>query len=155
MKRVERTVDLVWDHIRDIRELVMEELQSMPEEVQTAAAMTSSELLENAVKYADDRPPRHGTFTLEHSDDILRIEISNLFAGKEAIRDLSEQIDRISAAEDKGELYVQRLTEIAMMDGESIGGRLGLYRIAFEGNFDLELTSSNDVVTVIATRRAA
>jgi hypothetical protein len=154
-KRVQRTVPLGWQHVREIRELVTSELAHLRADVRDAAAMTSSELLENAVKYADtSRLPHQGTFTLVHSENDLRIEISNAFASEDAVHELRGQIERISASADKEELYVTRLAEILQSDGET-RGKLGLYRIAFEGAFDLQCTSVGDIVTVTATRRTA
>ena len=98
-KRIDRNIPLVWDHVREIRDLVVDELAHLPEDVRDAAAMTSSELLENAVKYGDtERPPGQATFTLVHTPEDVRIELSNPCRSDGALSKLRDHIDRSVAA---------------------------------------------------------
>lgn len=152
-KRIERTIPPAWEQVREIRDLVAEELAHLPIELKEAAAMTSSELVENAVKYGEAKRARESMFRLAHSANEIRIEATNAVESKKAADDLSARIDEISKNRDAENLYISRLQEL-LADG-STGSRLGLYRIAFEGGFELEFTSSDDLVTIVAKRRVA
>ena len=61
-------------------------------------------------------------------------------------------MQELAGAADKQALYLARLEELLANAEES--GKLGIYRIGFEGGFDLQLDYTNHVVTVTATRKA-
>ncbi len=151
MKTYARDIPMAWHHIRDARALVVEALADASADLRDATGMAISELLENAMKYGESVPGMAGaSYTLAVSDDVIRIEVKNGVGATETLDQLRARIDAMAAAEDKEALYVERLQEI--LENPAVGGRLGLFRIACEGGFDLACTFEAPVVTVIATR---
>ena len=113
--------------------------------------MTASELVENAVKYGEDVPAaRCISFALTVDDETIRIEVSNGSTDKDGVRNLQSRVNEIARTPDKAALYVARLEKLLIEPAEN--GNLGLYRIAFEGQFDLACRYVDEVVTVTATR---
>lgn len=140
-----------WDHIRQIRRTVSEALKDAESSLRSAAVMVTSELLENAVKYGEAVPA--GTqisVTLTVGPSAIVIEVKNGCADPNSIVALSRRVDEIVRAPDKSELYFARLEELMSHPTES--GKLGLYRIAFEGEFEIRLSYENQVVTMTAVR---
>jgi hypothetical protein len=140
----------VWQRVRTIREKVGEVLAGYSDEVRSAAMITASELLENAVKYAEQRTPLDSvTLELALNESSVRIKVSNA-ASAEAALELDRRINEIEHSADKEALYLARLETLLSTPSEL--GKLGLYRIAFEGGFGLASERVNGVVTVTATR---
>lgn len=140
-----------WQRLDEIRRLVRDVLCAHPAELQDAAAMTASELLENAMKYGEALPQRDGgRLTISADDSTITITVESAAAAGEGIAALERSIERIHAAEDPEELYLARLQEFAG-DPEA-SGQLGLLRIAFEGRFDIRCAYSEPVLTMTAKR---
>jgi hypothetical protein len=148
------TLPHAWHNIRQIRERVNSALEAVKDcssEVRRAAVMTASELAENAIKYGENVLAAPSVaFSLAADERVVRVQVSNGCASTTSVRQLQARIDDVTKAEDKGVLYVARLEELLAHPTES--GKLGIYRIAFEGKFALECIYENLVVTVIATR---
>jgi hypothetical protein len=142
-----------WPRIRALRTRIGEAMLGYPEEVRRAAMMTASELMENAIKYgeeeAEGEPAIH--FSLVVDGEHLKIEVKNRSTSAEGIGHLCACVDQIARAPDRGALYQARMDQLQPSDVR--GGRLGLYRIAFEGGFDVQCTWVEDVVTVLAARK--
>ena len=66
------------------------------------------------------------------------------------VQQLLDCIDQIANASDKEALYLARVQQL--LDSQAESSKLGLYRIALEGCFELYASFDNGVVTVIATR---
>jgi hypothetical protein len=141
-----------WAVIHDIREEVKHALAPYAEELREAGTMAASELLENAVKYSGgDRGAAIG-FKLTADGRRLRIETRNAVHSKDEMNALKAHIDGIDAG-DPEKLYVGRLTYLMAHPGARNTG-LGLYRIAYEGQFGLRcLMGADNRVAVCATRR--
>jgi hypothetical protein len=140
-----------WDHIRQIRSRVGEALQNAEPALRSAAIMVTSELMENAVKYGEEVPnAKQITVTLETSASAIVITVSNGSSDARAVDALARRVDEIMSAPDKSVLYLARLEELLADPTEM--GKLGLYRIAFEGEFDICFSYENQVVTMIASR---
>jgi len=145
--------DPMWPNVREIRERVGAALEDCPAQLRSAAIMTSSELVENAVKYGESVPAAKAvTFVLEATPDRLSIRVVNGSTNAAGVAQLQRRVTELSRAEDKQALYLARLEEILSSPDES--DRLGLYRIGFEGGFDLQLDYKDEVVTVTATRNS-
>jgi hypothetical protein len=141
-----------WPHIRALRSQVGEAMTGYPEEVRQAAMMTASELVENAIKYGDEVAGAPAIrFSLVVDDAHLRIEVKNRSTRPEGVRDLRACVDQIARSTDRSALFLARMDELQPSDVR--GGRLGLYRIAFEGGFDVECSCVDDTVTVFAARK--
>jgi anti-sigma regulatory factor (Ser/Thr protein kinase) len=143
----------MWPNVREIRERVGSALEECPAQLRNAAIMTSSELVENAIKYGESVPAAETvTFVLEATPDRLFIRVVNGSTNAIGVAELQRRVQEVHGAGDKQALYFARLEELLANAEES--GRLGIYRVGFEGGFDLQLDYTNNVVTVTATRKA-
>jgi hypothetical protein len=126
-------------------------LEGYDSQLRHAATMTASELVENAVKYGEDVAAAPNiVFSFCFDGDQMQIVVSNGGTDLNGKRKLQDRVQQIADAPDKGALYMARLEELLADQTES--GELGLYRVAFEGGFELRVTCTDDVVSVIATR---
>jgi anti-sigma regulatory factor (Ser/Thr protein kinase) len=147
------TFEPMWPNVRDVRERVGSALQECPAQLRSAAVMTSSELVENAIKYGESVPAAQTvTFVLEATPQRLCIRVVNGSTNTLGVAELQRRVQELRGAADKQALYLARLEELLQDADES--GRLGIYRVGFEGGFDLQLDYTNNVVTVTATRNA-
>jgi hypothetical protein len=113
--------------------------------------MVSSELVENAVKYGEEvRAAPSISLSLALTHEKLIITVRNGCDDPAGAKELERRIREISEAPDKSALYMARLEQLLADPLDS--GRLGLYRIAFEGQFDLQFDYADKVVSIIATR---
>jgi len=147
------TFSPMWPNVREIRERVGAALEHYPAQLRSAAIMTSSELVENAVKYGESVPAaKGGTFVLESNADGLSIRVANGSTNAVGVAELKRRVTELNSAVNKEALYLARLEELLANPDDS--GRLGVYRIGFEGGFDLRLEYRDEVVTVTATRKS-
>jgi hypothetical protein len=150
-KSVNISLPHTWDHIRQIRGTVGEALKDAEPSLRAAAIMVTSELVENAVKYGEGVPAAPQiSVSLEMGTSAIVIKVMNGSADPSAVDVLARRVDEIMSAPDKSALYMARLEELLAEPTET--GRLGLYRIAFEGEFDIDFRYANQVVTMTATR---
>lgn len=140
-----------WDQIRKIRKSVGDALKDFDPSLCAAAMMVTSELIENAVKYGEEVPASaHIQLSMTMGEDQLIIRVTNGCADGSGVKQLERRIREIADAPDKAALYMARLEQLLAEPTES--GKLGLYRIAFEGEFDLKLSYRDNVVTITAAR---
>jgi hypothetical protein len=143
----------MWPNVREIRQRVGAALGDCPAQLRSAAVMTASELVENAIKYGESVPGASTvTFVMDASPAMLSMSVVNGSTNAAGVAELERRVQELRAAEDKQALYLARLEQLLADADES--GKLGIYRIGFEGGFDLQLEYTNDVVTVTATRKA-
>jgi hypothetical protein len=145
------TLSTAWEQVGSLRESVGDSLLFAPDEVKDATVMTAAELVENTIKHGAHGAGEKAMFSMRIEDGQVVLEVSNTVPTEHGAADLIQRVARIAAAPDKSELYLARMTEL-MTNPEARGG-IGLYRIAFEGQFDLEARRQGSVVTVRATRR--
>jgi anti-sigma regulatory factor (Ser/Thr protein kinase) len=142
-----------WPTVRDIRQRVGSALQNCPAQLRSAAVMASSELVENAIKYGESVPgAKAATFVLEVTGESVSIRVVNGSTNAVGVAELQRRVQELRGTADKQALYHARLQELLADEEET--GNLGIYRIGFEGGFELELDYTNQVVTVTATRNA-
>jgi hypothetical protein len=116
-------------------------------------AMITGELLENALKYGDWSNSDTAVFRLRvHSSDsnIVTVSVQNPLASDDPnSRALHEAIEWINGHPTPDAAYKARLMQIAQSDDDEMPSRLGLVRIAFEGNCKLhaQVTSGTAIVT--------
>ena len=152
MLELTRTIQPLWPSVREMRGEVGERLAALSKELRNATTMTASELLENAIKYGESVPGAECiAFTLQADDAQIKIRVVNGSTNGSAVTLLRERVREIAAAEDKSALYFGRLQALLACPEES--GQLGLYRIAFEGQYELSCRYGDNIVTVIATRK--
>lgn len=145
------TLPLITDLLCDLRHAVEESLQEFPIDMRAATSMVTAELVSNAIKYGVSVPGApNANITLTVTSRQLQIAVSNGVVSLAGVQELQERLLQINRAESKELLYMDRLQE--MLDDPTQTGRLGLYRIGFEGQFELTCTYADTVLTVIATR---
>jgi hypothetical protein len=150
---LELTFQPMWPNVRLIRQQVGTALEASPPDLRSAAIMTASELVENAIKYGESVPAaRTVTFSLEATSGEVRIRVANGSTNAHGVAELGRRVEEVRGAADKQALYLARLEQLLAEADES--GKLGIYRIGFEGGFDLECDYSNEVVTMTATRKS-
>jgi hypothetical protein len=147
------SLEPMWPTVREIRQRVGSALQDCPDHVRSAAIMTSSELVENAIKYGESVPgAKAATFVLDATAESVSIRVVNGSTNRLGVAELERRVRELRQSADKQALYLARVEELLADDEEN--GNLGIYRIGFEGGFELELDYTNQVVTVTATRNA-
>lgn len=145
-------IDPGWEIVKKIRDKVEAFVTPINNDVGYASKMTTSELIENAVKYGCSVDKEKGiSFNLTMDEGEIKIKVSNGVKSPIDYENVAYHIDKINASDDCQALYVERLTEL--MDNKRPGAsRLGLYRIAFEGEFHLHYEYEDSVLTIIASR---
>lgn len=151
--RLDLTFQPMWPNVRKIRQQVAAALEACPPELRSAAVMTASELVENAIKYGENVAAAPTvSFSLEAGAEKLVIRVVNGSTNVSGVAELGRRVKELAGASNKQALYLARLEQLLAHADDS--GKLGIYRIGFEGGFDLALDYRNDVVTVTATRNA-
>jgi hypothetical protein len=118
-----------------------------------AIAMVTGELLENALKYGDWISGDRAMFRLRVHGNSGRINISvsnPLKASDDNAATLLKSIEWINSFEKPEQAYRARMLQIAQNENDETPSRLGLVRIAFEGNCRLSATVQEGTVTVSA-----
>lgn len=141
----------VWQKVRDVRAQVARAATGLPPEIATAAVMVTAELVENAIKYGESVPGCEDVRVhVSISSTTITIEVANGVTSRSSLDELFERVDQIVQSDDRGGLYIKRLEE--MLHSPGISGKLGLFRIGFEGNFELSCRHDGEILTVSATR---
>ena len=144
-------IPVAWHFIRNIKRLIEENLASFPESLRYATSMVAAELIGNAIKYGESTPEApHATFFMQVTDQKIVIEVRNGVTSPERVRDVTQRVEQMSTSPSKEDVYLERLQEL--LSGSSRGSQLGLYRIGYEGEFDLDCTYTGSVLSVRATR---
>ncbi len=149
--RVDLTIRPLWEMVRKLRLQVDAELANYPRDLRSAASMTASELVENSIKYGEsveDAP--YIRFSMKIEDGTISIRTVNGCMDDAGVALLMSRVEETSHTADRAALYIARLEQLA--ENPSGSAKLGVYRIALEGGFDLACTYENHVVTVIASR---
>jgi len=150
---LELTFEPMWPNVRKIRQQVSTALEACRQELRSAAMMTASELVENAIKYGENVAGAPTvTFSLEATANQLVIRVVNGSTNAAGVAELERRVMELATATNKQALYLARLEQLLAHADDS--GKLGIYRIGFEGGFDLALDYQNSVVAVTATRNA-
>ena len=89
----------MWPNVREIRQQVGTALEACPEQLRNAAIMTSSELVENAVKYGESVPAaKTVTFQLEATADLLSIRVVNGSTNAPGVAELQRRVQELRRA---------------------------------------------------------
>lgn len=142
-----------WNIIKKIKEFINSDpqIRAQGDDFREATLLTAIELVENGLKYSEGEPPAPITFNFDVIDNAVTIEVRNSTTNEKHKRALSDTLKKITTG-NPFDLYVERLEQIRdNPDGHS---RMGLVRIAYEGEFQLdsELTDSDRIV--IRARRS-
>jgi hypothetical protein len=147
-----------WSNIELLRTAVLKCFTAVFHDVDRcqAIAVVISELLENAIKYGawDDAGdlPIHLTVTGQAGGMLVTVEHPVDPVGPQVAR-LREIIDWIGGRPSPEDAYRERLTEYAANPPADGGSRLGLVRIAYEGNCRLTANISGRRLVVSADTR--
>lgn len=144
---IDMDIPRTWKFVRSIKSSIERALDRFPTDLRYAAGMAASELVGNAIKYGEPPPPPHVTCRVD--DKQLTIEVSNRVISEDSALDVQKRIDQAQAGHGE-ELFLDRLQEI--LTGSPHGGQLGLYRICYEGAFDLSYRYVDKVLTITAVR---
>ncbi len=148
---IKHRISSVWGTAKNIMNEVETALNKSGKGVGYAGKMVTAELIENAIKYGSHSEAERGIlFCMNFKNNKIVIEVSNRINNQDDYDNLVEHIDIINATDDIKGLYVDRLR--VRMENQQKKTQLGLYRIAYEGEFNLAHEYENNVVTVIATR---
>jgi hypothetical protein len=119
-----------------------------------AIAMVTGELLENALKYGDWVSGDRAMFRLRvrgSSNSVVEVSVQNPLSDSDAnAANLYKAIEEINSFAKPEQAYRARMLQIAQNEEETSPSRLGLVRIAFEGNCKLAAKIENGTVTVTA-----
>jgi hypothetical protein len=119
-----------------------------------AIAMVTGELLENALKYGDWVSGDRAMFRLRvhgSSNSIVEVSVQNPLRDSDTnAANLYKAIEEINSYAKPEQAYRARMLQIAQNEEETSPSRLGLVRIAFEGNCKLAAKIENGTVTVTA-----
>lgn len=147
-------IDTSWSIIKTIRDKVESLVASKDELLAYACKMASSELVENAIKYGCSISDDKGIdFNFSLGSNIVKIEVTNGIIHISDYENVKKHINEINASDNPHDLYLKRLT--ILMEQKNIRqSQLGLYRIAYEGEFELQhkYDESRNVLTVTAVK---
>ena len=118
-----------------------------------AIAMVTGELLENALKYGDWSNADRAMFRLRVHGREGNIEVSvqnPLKQSDQHAASLQTSLEWLNSFPKPEAAYRARMLQIAQEDSESAPSKLGLVRIAFEGNCRISAKVDKGAVTVTA-----
>jgi hypothetical protein len=119
-----------------------------------AIAMVTGELLENALKYGDWVSGDRAMFRLRvhgRANQIVEVSVQNpLKDDDKNANTLLKAVEWINGFPKPEAAYRARMLQIAQNDEDTQPSRLGLVRIAFEGNCRLDAKVQDGNVTVTA-----
>lgn len=113
-------------------------------------SIVAGELLENAIKYGDWTRPDPSLFRLHVQGDSrnMEIEVCNpVPPGSAAYDDVRSMIEWLGQHKTPADAYFARLKEVAERPRDRSGvSRIGLLRIAYEANCEIEATLDDEGV---------
>lgn len=150
-KTISMDIPVTWQFVKSVKRMVEETLRDHSDSVRYSAGMVASELVGNAIKYGDrtESAPQ-AKVQVSVTEALVVIEVSNGVRSPEHLEQVTKRIDQLAGSVSKEEFYLGRLQEL--LSGSSQGSQLGIYRIGYEGEFDLSYTYTNHVLTIRATR---
>lgn len=140
-----------WAHIRNLRRFVRDfcVTAALPAEVADQVAMTTTELLENATKYASTAWIH---YEMQLSARFAEVSVTNCATAQQQriLRDFLTQV----MSGDPLAMYVELLERPSLPAGEAptdaVSSQSGLARIRYEADADLSLRTEGDKVSVTA-----
>jgi len=159
MNKDEVTISLsitpTWSILKEVQEKTERYMKNKNanSDIIEATIMCATELVENAIKYgSSDTGQSNITFDLSTIDAGVFIKVSNGIKDENDALNVKTHIDRVKKTGDPCKLYTERLMQL--MDNPKPGlSQLGLYRIAYEGEFKLDYTYNDRILTVKAERK--
>jgi hypothetical protein len=153
--KISLSITPAWSILKEVQEKTEKFLKQKDssQHIIEATIMCASELVENAIKYGYSNDENsYITFDLTMDSDKVIIQVSNGIKDKEDVQRVKAHIEKLKLTNDPGKLYTERLMQL--MENPKPGvSQLGLYRIAYEGEFKLDYIYESDLLTIIAGRR--
>jgi len=149
------TIKPTWSIIKKIQERTVNYMNSKgkSKDLTDATMMCVTELIENAVKYGEETNKGDNIeIDLRVHEDKITIRVTNGLSAHKDLTTVAEHIDKLKKSNNPAELYTQRLKELLDNTKPSVS-QLGLYRIAYEGEFKLDYRYSDNMLTIIAERK--
>ena len=151
-QNIQINIPIAWEYVRLVRQQVADALAAHSEELRSAAVMVASELVENAIKYGASVPAlKWAQFRFETTPAYIQIQVENGLTDDKSLAALAHIVGQMKSVAVCEELYVARLHELLISPMEA--NRLGLYRIGYEGKFDLEYSYKDQILQMTARRR--
>lgn len=110
------------------------------DDLRDAIAMVSSELLENAIKYAD--PQRLVRLAIHDDSKSIVVEVTNAVVQPEEIQRLAARLDWLNQQPDAAAAWLEALTLATTETNAPDRPGLGILRIAYEGGSRVDYESS-------------
>jgi hypothetical protein len=145
-----------WQNVELLRTSVENCFQAVFSDIdgKSAISMVTGELLENALKYGDwESEVGRREFRLRVEGDRTRavVTVQNpVRPGDPGLAEVLATVAWIRTFKTPGDAYRARLLEIAQAQGDTALSRLGLVRVAYEGNCSVDATVEGTTLTVTA-----
>ena len=138
-----------WDDLGQVRTLFEEYFAESTEEFKAAVTMAGLELAENVIKHGAGASA--GSVTLSVREGEVVISTQNQVTSTQRAMFVRARIQDIA---DKGarEMYIKRMLEL-IEQPDVQGSGMGLFRIAYEGEFQLSCEILGDRLCIYARRR--
>ncbi|MBI3178063.1 MAG: ATP-binding protein [Deltaproteobacteria bacterium] len=140
--RMDLRFEPVWEEIDRIREATADFLRGrgLSQDTVDAIAMVACELIENAMKYGEFGPGDTISLSVQHRPHAVLVEIKSPIGdvGSRNLALMDRMVQWIRGRQDPFEAYLSRLQEVSMQDLYEKESRLGLVRIAYEGQSILD-----------------
>jgi hypothetical protein len=158
---LELTLRPVWEEIDALGGRCMDFLKSegLDVDAQNALAMVACELAENATKYGHfqgEKEKEVVKIALEVLPSHITVKASNPVtqAEAESLAVLDQTIQWIRGFQDPFQAYLERLRDVSSQALSSTESRLGLVRIAYEGQSTLDFYVGRDGILVVSATYA-
>ncbi len=152
--KINITIVPTWSLVKDVQVKTEKFMKNkdLGQDVIDATIMCATELIENAVKYGSEKPDGSNiNFDLQATSDNITIQVENGYHDLKDLENVIEHIEKIQNSDDPSVLYIERLQEL--LDNPKPGvSQLGLYRIAYEGEFNIDYNHENNVLSITASR---
>lgn len=153
-KNIQINIPIAWEYVRTVRHQVAAALSDYPEELRSASVVVASELVENAIKYGAAVPAQEwAQFSFQATPACIQMQVSNGLVDEQAVAQVMQMVEQMKPPGACEQLYLARLQEL--VNDPVQPNRLGLYRIGYEGKFEVDCTYAGQVLTMIARRHVS
>jgi hypothetical protein len=147
-----------WSNVELLRSAVLSCFAAVFTDLDSCRAVATviSELMENAIKYGSwDDPDRDSLhLAIKGEDDLVQVSVEHpVEPGSQQVERLRQTVLWLSTFTRPEDAYRARLTEFAEHAPETGHSRLGLARIAYEGNCAISVDVTGRMLRVSAEMR--
>ncbi|MBP7553070.1 MAG: ATP-binding protein [Spirochaetes bacterium] len=135
-----------------VKHSIKERLNVMDVNLLHQIEMVVSELLENSVKYC---PPENNNQDIKlqfiNDNKTVKIIVTNNIKSTDDKKNIEETIGKIQNSPESNNLYLERIREI-LYQKEHGKSQMGLYRIVYEGEFEITYSIDDDKLSITAVK---